>query len=75
MPESFVYEDKSGVCVRVEYDPTQTPYEIVSMRVLDADYHVVGPNIMGMLDQLFVLTTDGTGDPFINQITKEIRHG
>lgn len=75
MPKYFVYEDKSGVCVRVEYDPDCRPYEIMSMRVLDRDYQAVGPNIMGMLDNLFVLTTDGTGDPFINMITKEIRHG
>lgn len=78
MTEYAVHEDPSGVVLGASYDTDTTPYTLVDVRVLDAQYRAVGPNLVHMLDSHVVVTTaaDGVLDaqPFLNTLIKDI-HG
>ena len=66
--------DREGVLLEVEYD--EPDHEdgpvITSVRVLGHDYIATGPNLNNMLDQMFLLTNPGEGEPFLNGVVSEL---
>ena len=55
----FIHDTDYGVSLAVEYSPSQKVFEDV--RVLDASYAPVGPNLKAMFHDLVLLEPDGEG--------------
>ncbi len=63
--------DVSGVLLEVEYSGP-SPVEIQSVRVLDADYRPVGPDLTLMLHDTLFLVAQDEAERFLSKLVAEL---
>lgn len=71
MPAHHTFEH-AGHTLHVEYDATQQPLQINSVRLCGADYAPTGPDIQRMLDTFLVLESAATAVGFLSLVTESI---
>jgi hypothetical protein len=75
--KQHIYETKDGVCFKVQYEDVGDIHEYVDVRVLD-NYLPVGPNLVGLFDELFfyvgIANGHHTGEKMFLTISKEIEN-
>lgn len=71
MPAHHTFE-YAGHTLHVEYDATQLPLQINSVRLCGADYTPTGPDIQHMLDTFLVMETADTAVSFLSLVTESI---
>jgi hypothetical protein len=73
--KQHIYETKGGVCFQVQYEDVGDVHEYADVRVLD-NYLPVGPNLVGLFDELFfylgVVNGAHCGEKMFLTISKEI---
>lgn len=71
MPAHHTFE-YAGHTLHVEYDATQQPLQINSVRLCGADYTPTGPDIQHMLNTFLVLETAEAAVNFLSLVTESI---
>lgn len=65
--------DHDGVLFHVQYHSPSVELGpiIESIQVLDGDYRPIGPNLVYLLDKMFMLINEGEGTKFLSLVADE----